>query len=44
MADEKKKFLEETNSLLKQIGSSDQINTDSKESLDIGKSVSKFFS
>ncbi len=44
MAEEKKKFLEETNSLLKQIGSSDQINTDSKESLDIWKSVSKFFS
>jgi hypothetical protein len=31
MAEEKKKFLEETNTLLRQIGSSDQIQTDKKE-------------
>jgi predicted Zn-dependent protease with MMP-like domain len=43
-SEEKKKFLEETNSLLKQIWSSDRIQTDSKESIDIGKSLSKFFS
>ncbi len=43
MADEKKKFLEETNSLLKQIGSSDRIDTEVKQSIDIGKSITKFF-
>ena len=44
MVEEKKKFLEETNSLLKQIGSSDQINTTGTESMDIWKSLTKFFS
>ena len=42
MADEKKKFLQETNSLLKQIGSSDRIET--VDTPKIGKSVSDFFS
>lgn len=42
MAEEKKKFLEETNSLLKQIGSSDRIETDKKESLDIWKTLTNF--
>jgi len=40
--DEKKKFLEETNALLKQIGSSDRIDT--KTSQDIWKTVSDMFS
>ncbi len=44
MADEKKKFLEETNSLLKQIGSVERIDTDAKQSIDIGKSITKLFS
>lgn len=44
MAEEKKKFLEETNTLLRQIGSSDQIQTDKKEWLDIWKSITNFFS
>ena len=44
MAEEKKKFLEETNTLLRQIGSSEQIQTDKKEWLDIWKSITNFFS
>jgi predicted Zn-dependent protease with MMP-like domain len=43
-SEEKKKFLEETNSLLKQIWSSDRIQTDNKQSVDIWKSITKFFS
>ncbi len=43
MGDEKKRFLEETNSLLKQIGSSNRIETKKSESLDIGKALSSFF-
>lgn len=36
---EKKKLLDETNSLLKQIGSSERINEDTKPSVDIGKAI-----
>lgn len=43
MNDEKKKFLEETNSLLKQIGSSNRIDTGS-ESVDLGKALTGFLS
>lgn len=43
MNDDKKKFLEETNSLLKQIGSSNRINTWS-ESVDVGKAITGFLS
>lgn len=39
---EKKKLLEETNSLLKQIGSSSRIQSDDDASVDIGKSISSF--
>jgi hypothetical protein len=42
MADEKKKFLQETNSLLKQIGSNDRIETN--DTPKFTKSVSEFFS
>lgn len=40
--EEKKKFLQETNALLKQIWSTDRIET--KETQDVGKSITDFFS
>ncbi len=40
---EKQKLLEETNSLLKQIWSSERIETNDEKSVDIGKSISWFF-
>ncbi len=39
---EKKKLLDETNSLLKQIGSSERISSDQKPALDIGKAIGGF--
>lgn len=42
--EEKKRFLEETNSLLKQIGSSNRIETKKSDSVDVGKALSGFFS
>ncbi len=36
---EKKKLLDETNSLLKQIGSSERVNNDQKPAVDIGKAI-----
>lgn len=40
---DKKKLMDETNSLLKQIGSSERIESNEVKSWDIGKSISNFF-
>ena len=40
---EKQKLLDETNSLLKQIGSSERIENNETKAVDIGKSISNFF-
>jgi hypothetical protein len=44
MVEEKKKFLEETNALLKQIGSSERVEVEKKDAVDIGKSINNFIS
>ncbi len=43
MNTEKKQLLEETNSLLKQIGSSERMEIEQKDNIDIGRSLSNFF-